>query len=217
MMGGVSRPQRSCRERDDDHHRGLLLEGEYASLHGLDVHAPGFCVTDRKASEYATHFVLEKVAIQSYLRKPLGRITRLVEVTTVGEDSIDHDPLPSRQSPTVHRLCKKHLLARQWNSFPCFPVELAALAWIGARNDARMAASACTFLDSSHSGSTLAPAAKRTAAASRYWPWLPAGGSDQPWIAQPRGEELYLSSLRFTSEPGINLATRRSSPRSATQ
>jgi hypothetical protein len=25
----------------------------------------GFCVTDRKASEYATHFVLEKAAIQS--------------------------------------------------------------------------------------------------------------------------------------------------------
>ena len=47
------------------HHRGLLLEGEYVSLHGLEVHALGFCVTDRKASEYTTHFALEKVAIQS--------------------------------------------------------------------------------------------------------------------------------------------------------
>jgi dihydrofolate reductase len=42
----------------------LLGQGE-PLLHGLDLHALGFCVTDRKASEYATHFVLEKVAIQS--------------------------------------------------------------------------------------------------------------------------------------------------------
>jgi hypothetical protein len=34
------------------------------ALHGLDVHALGSCVTDRKASEYATHFALEKVAIE---------------------------------------------------------------------------------------------------------------------------------------------------------
>jgi hypothetical protein len=38
-------------------------------LHGLDLHALGFCVTNRKASEYATHFVLEKVAIQSLTTK----------------------------------------------------------------------------------------------------------------------------------------------------
>jgi hypothetical protein len=42
----------------------LLGQGE-PLLHGLDLHALGFCVTNRKASEYATHFVLEKVAIQS--------------------------------------------------------------------------------------------------------------------------------------------------------
>ena len=42
----------------------LLGQGELL-LHGLDLHALGFCVTDRKASEYATHFVLEKAAIQS--------------------------------------------------------------------------------------------------------------------------------------------------------
>jgi hypothetical protein len=42
----------------------LLGQGE-PLLHGLDLHALGFCVTDRKASEYATRFVLEKVAIQS--------------------------------------------------------------------------------------------------------------------------------------------------------
>jgi hypothetical protein len=38
----------------------LLGQGE-PLLHGLDLHALGFCVTNRKASEYATHFVLEKV------------------------------------------------------------------------------------------------------------------------------------------------------------
>ena len=42
----------------------LLGQGE-PLLHGLDLHALGFCVTDRKASEYATHFVLEKTAMQS--------------------------------------------------------------------------------------------------------------------------------------------------------
>jgi dihydrofolate reductase len=42
----------------------LLGQGE-PLLHGLDLHALGFCVTDRKASEYATHFVLEKVTTQS--------------------------------------------------------------------------------------------------------------------------------------------------------
>ena len=42
----------------------LLGQGE-PLLHGLDLHALGFCVTDRKASEYATHFVLEKAARQS--------------------------------------------------------------------------------------------------------------------------------------------------------
>jgi dihydrofolate reductase len=42
----------------------LLGQGE-PLLQGLDLHALGFGVTDRKTSEYATHFVLEKVAIQS--------------------------------------------------------------------------------------------------------------------------------------------------------
>ncbi|MBB5317401.1 dihydrofolate reductase [Edaphobacter lichenicola] len=42
----------------------LLGQGE-PLLHGLDLPALGSCVTDRMASEYATHFVLEKVAIQS--------------------------------------------------------------------------------------------------------------------------------------------------------
>ncbi len=42
----------------------LLGRGE-PLLHGLDLHALGFCVTERRASEYATHFVLEKVASQS--------------------------------------------------------------------------------------------------------------------------------------------------------
>jgi len=42
----------------------LLGQGE-PLLHGLDLHTLGFRVTDRKASEYATHFVLDKVAIQS--------------------------------------------------------------------------------------------------------------------------------------------------------
>jgi hypothetical protein len=46
----------------------LLGQGE-PLLHGLDLHALGFCVTNRKASEYATHFVLEKVAIQSLTTK----------------------------------------------------------------------------------------------------------------------------------------------------
>ena len=41
----------------------LLGQGE-PLLHALDLPALGFCVTDRKASEYATHFMLEKVAIQ---------------------------------------------------------------------------------------------------------------------------------------------------------
>jgi dihydrofolate reductase len=39
----------------------LLGQGE-ALLQGLDLHALGFSVTERKTSEYATHFVLEKVA-----------------------------------------------------------------------------------------------------------------------------------------------------------
>ncbi|HTS05431.1 MAG TPA: dihydrofolate reductase family protein [Candidatus Eisenbacteria bacterium] len=42
----------------------LLGQGE-ALLHGLDLHALGFRVTERKASEYATHFLLEKVATQN--------------------------------------------------------------------------------------------------------------------------------------------------------
>jgi dihydrofolate reductase len=42
----------------------LLGQGE-PLLHGLDLPALGFCVTDRRASEYATHFVPEKVEIQS--------------------------------------------------------------------------------------------------------------------------------------------------------
>lgn len=39
----------------------LLGQGE-PLLHGLDLHALGFSVTDRKVSEFATHFVLERVA-----------------------------------------------------------------------------------------------------------------------------------------------------------
>jgi len=42
----------------------LLGQGE-PLLHGLDLHARGFRVTDRQSSEYATHFVLDRVAIQS--------------------------------------------------------------------------------------------------------------------------------------------------------
>ena len=42
----------------------LLGQGE-PLLQGLDLHALGFRVTDRKASERATHYVLEKVARQS--------------------------------------------------------------------------------------------------------------------------------------------------------
>lgn len=37
----------------------ILGQGE-PLFHGLDLHALGFSVTDRKASEYATHLVLEK-------------------------------------------------------------------------------------------------------------------------------------------------------------
>ena len=37
----------------------LLGQGELL-FHGLDLHALGFTITDRKASEYATHLVLEK-------------------------------------------------------------------------------------------------------------------------------------------------------------
>ncbi len=37
----------------------LLGQGE-SLLNGLDLHALGFSVIDRKSSEYATHFVLEK-------------------------------------------------------------------------------------------------------------------------------------------------------------
>jgi riboflavin biosynthesis pyrimidine reductase len=40
----------------------LLGQGRPAVAR-LDLH--GFCVTDRKASEYAAHFVLEKVTTQS--------------------------------------------------------------------------------------------------------------------------------------------------------
>jgi hypothetical protein len=37
----------------------LLGQGE-PLLHGLDLHALGFCVTNRKASEYATHCLTAK-------------------------------------------------------------------------------------------------------------------------------------------------------------
>jgi dihydrofolate reductase len=37
----------------------LLGEGE-SLFHGLDLHALGFSITERRASEYATHLVLEK-------------------------------------------------------------------------------------------------------------------------------------------------------------
>ena len=37
----------------------LLGQGE-ALFDGLDLHALGFSITDRKTSEYATHLVLEK-------------------------------------------------------------------------------------------------------------------------------------------------------------
>jgi hypothetical protein len=38
----------------------LLGQGE-PLFQGLDLHALGFSVTDRKDSEYATHLTLEKV------------------------------------------------------------------------------------------------------------------------------------------------------------
>ena len=38
----------------------LLGQGE-ALFQGLDLHALGFSVTDRKSSEHATHLTLEKV------------------------------------------------------------------------------------------------------------------------------------------------------------
>ena len=41
----------------------LLGQGE-PLLHGLDLHALGFSVTDRKVSEFATHFVRERVAAE---------------------------------------------------------------------------------------------------------------------------------------------------------
>jgi dihydrofolate reductase len=37
----------------------LLGQGE-SLFHGLDLHALGFSITERKISEYATHLVLEK-------------------------------------------------------------------------------------------------------------------------------------------------------------
>jgi len=37
----------------------VLGQGE-ALFQGLDLHALGFSVTDRKTSEYATHLMLEK-------------------------------------------------------------------------------------------------------------------------------------------------------------
>ena len=77
-------------------------------------------------------------------------------------------------------------------------------------NAASIAGLARTFSDSSHSGSTLAPAETRSTTTSRCLPWFPAGGSHQPWIAHPRGGDLYFSSLRFKSAPSINLAASRS-------
>src|SRR6516165_1157993 len=77
------------------------------------------------------------------------------------------------------------------------------------RNDASIAGSARTFSFFSQSDSTLAPAATKSATTSRWRPWFPAGGSDQPWTAQPSGGELYFSSLRLTSEPGISFSARR--------
>lgn len=56
-----------------------------------------------------------------------------------------------------------------------------------------------TFSDSSHSGSTSAPAATSSAATSRCRPWFPAGGLCQPFTAHPNGEDLYFSSLRMSA------------------
>src|SRR5260370_16510344 len=80
-----------------------------------------------------------------------------------------------------------------------------------------MAGLARTLSDSSHSGSTLAPAEARSATTSCCLPWFPAGGSHHPWIAHPRGGDLYFSSLRFKSAPSISLLASRSSPSSAAQ
>jgi hypothetical protein len=49
------------------HGQGELL------FDGLDLHALGFSVTDRKASEYATHLTLEKVLPQSYQQSNLAK------------------------------------------------------------------------------------------------------------------------------------------------
>jgi hypothetical protein len=45
----------------------------------------------------------------------------------------------------------------------------------------------------------LAPAATSRAATSHWRPSFPAGGSHQPWIAHPKGGELYFSSLSFVT------------------
>ena len=63
--------------------------------------------------------------------------------------------------------------------------------------------------------STIAPAATRSTTVSSCLPRFPAGGSLQPWIAHPRGGDLYFASLRFRSEPSINLPVNRSCPSSA--
>jgi hypothetical protein len=66
----MERRHRACKDLTADRLRashvgaGSPRSGE-PLLHGLGLDALGFCVTNRKASEYATHFVLEKVAIQS--------------------------------------------------------------------------------------------------------------------------------------------------------
>ena len=55
---------RACKDpvpdrlRASDVGAGSLDQGE-PLLHGLDLHALGFCVTDHKASEYGKHSVLE--------------------------------------------------------------------------------------------------------------------------------------------------------------
>jgi hypothetical protein len=65
----MERRHRACKDLAADRlrasHVGVLLGQGEPLLHGLDLHALGFCVTNHKAAEYATHFVLEKVAIQS--------------------------------------------------------------------------------------------------------------------------------------------------------
>jgi hypothetical protein len=67
----MERWHRACKDLAADRLRashvgaGSPRSGRVTVAHDLDLHALGFCVTNRKASEYATHFVLEKVAIQS--------------------------------------------------------------------------------------------------------------------------------------------------------